>query len=196
MLDANYWQERYAQGQTGWDCSEPTPPIQDYFASQKLDAHTRILVPGCGNAHEARWLYEEMALPQVYLCDWAAAPLQAFAEACPDFPKEQLLNCNFFDLVEEPGYDYIVEQTFFCALAPSLRAQYAQKMAALLRPGGWLIGLLFDFPLTEEGPPFGGSSQEYRSYFEKYFEIHTLEACYNSIKPRAGRELFLRLRKV
>ena len=54
-----------------------------------------------------------------------------------------------------------------------------------------LVGLFFDFPLTESGPPFGGSHQEYMNTFEKWFDIRVLERCYNSIKPRSGNELFL-----
>lgn len=54
-----------------------------------------------------------------------------------------------------------------------------------------MVGLLFDFPLTEEGPPFGGSKSEYIVLFEPYFSIKTLEKAYNSIKPRENKELFL-----
>ena len=39
-----------------------------------------------------------------------------------------------------------------------------------------------DFPLTEEGPPFGGSLQHYTDLFEPYFHVNVLERSYNSIK--------------
>ena len=90
----------------------------------------------------------------------------------------------------EKKYDLIIEQTFFCALNPSLRDKYVEKMHELLNPKGKLIGLLFQFPLTEEGPPFGGSENEYIKLFSNNFKIRTLETAYNSIKPREGRELF------
>ncbi|MCK5638563.1 MAG: SAM-dependent methyltransferase, partial [Flavobacteriaceae bacterium] len=82
-------------------------------------------------------------------------------------------------------------QTFFCSLSPELRSNYVEKMASLLNDNGKLIGLLFDFPLTEEGPPYGGSLSEYMNSFSKEFNTITLERCYNSIKPRDGRELFI-----
>jgi len=44
-------------------------------------------------------------------------------------------------------------------------------MKELLNPKGKLIGLLFQFPLTEVGPPFGGSKEEYNSLFENDFDI-------------------------
>ena len=88
-------------------------------------------------------------------------------------------------------YDCIVEQTFFCSLHPDQRKHYAQKMLELLNPNGKIIGLLFNFPLTKNGPPYGGSKSEYIETFSKSFKIHTLKTSYNSIKPRMGRELFL-----
>ncbi|MDX1334071.1 MAG: SAM-dependent methyltransferase, partial [Robiginitalea sp.] len=96
---------------------------------------------------------------------------------------------DFFEFNEGP-FDLVLEHTFFCALPPDLRPQYAEKMAGLLKKGGKLAGLLFDFPLTEEGPPFGGSREEYLRLFEPFFEIRILEEARNSIPPRAGRELF------
>lgn len=94
---------------------------------------------------------------------------------------------DFFDL--DAHFDLVIEQTFFCAIHPSRRADYAKKMSEILHPKGKLVGLLFDFPL-DAGPPFGGSADEYRGYFEPFFTIKLMERAYNSIKPRDGREFF------
>jgi thiopurine S-methyltransferase len=64
-----------------------------------------------------------------------------------------------------------------------------------LSPGGKLAGLYFNFPLTQEGPPYGGSEEEYRKRFSAQFEIEKMYAAPNSIKPRAGRELWVEMRK-
>jgi len=88
-------------------------------------------------------------------------------------------------------YDLILEQTFFCALNPSLRKTYFEKTSSLLKLGGKLVGVLFDDVLNTDMPPFGGNKEEYLSYIGPSFKIKVLEPCYNSIKPRAGRELFI-----
>ena len=71
-----------------------------------------------------------------------------------------------------------------------MRTDYVQKMKSILKPNGKITGLLFQFPLTEVGPPFGGSKEEYIKLFQNDFEIKTLEIAHNSIKPRQGNELF------
>ncbi|MBC5992084.1 methyltransferase [Pontibacter cellulosilyticus] len=186
-FNAAYWQERYTQNNTGWDTGSITPPLKNYF-DQLQNKAIRILIPGCGNAYEAEYLFRN-GFENVYLVDVAPAPLRNFAQRVPEFPEEQLLHQDFFEL--EGKYDLIVEQTFFCALDPALRAAYTEKMASLLAPGGKLVGLLFDTTFQKPGPPFGGNREEYRTYFELYFNFILFETAYNSIPPRQGNELFI-----
>ena len=192
MLTSDYWQSRYQDNQIGWDAGSITTPIKNYFDAIS-DRTIKILIPGCGNAHEAAYLFEQ-GFTNVYLCDWASAPLENFAEKHPNFPKEQLICANFFDL-ELKGFDYIVEQTFFCAIQPDFRPNYAKQVAKLLKKGGKLVGLLFNETLNLEkaGPPFGGNIEEYRGYFEPYFSTVKIEPCLDSIKPRLGVELFVEM---
>ncbi|BDS12934.1 TPMT family class I SAM-dependent methyltransferase [Aureispira anguillae] len=194
MLTKEYWKDRYQTQQMGWDAGQITRPIKTYFDAVE-DKSVKILIPGCGNAHEAAYLFNQ-GFTNLYLCDWAQEPLDNFAQQHPSFPKEQLICANFFEL-EEKDFDYIVEQTFFCALTPSLRPQYALKMAQILKEGGLLVGLLFSaaLDLGREGPPFGGNKAEYIGYFEPYFSNLSIEPCLNSIPPRAGVELFIELTK-
>lgn len=186
LLNKTYWENRYQQGQTGWDAGKITTPLKAYI-DQLTDKNLKILIPGAGNAHEAAYLHHQ-GFTNIFVADIAKTPLQNFASKVPGFPKNNLLHDDFFNLTGT--YNLVLEQTFFCALEPSLRPKYAEKMHSLLDNGGKVAGLLFNFPLTAEGPPFGGDKDEYLGYFEKYFYIKTLEPCYNSIKPREGRELF------
>ncbi len=190
-FDETYWDNRYKNGTTGWDIGHISTPLKTYF-DQLEDRSLQILIPGGGNSYEAQYLFEK-GFQNVFVLDLSETALSNIQKRMPSFPKEQLIHQNFFDF--EGSFDLIIEQTFFCALHPSLRKAYAEKMHQLLQPKGKLVGLLFDFPLTEEGPPFGGSLQEYDSYFSPLFKIDLLERAYNSIPPRAGKELFLKLLK-
>jgi hypothetical protein len=71
-----------------------------------------------------------------------------------------------------------------------MRVDYVSKMHEIVNPKGKIVGLLFDFLLTEEGPPYGGSKDEYLTLFSEKFTIKTIERAHNSIKPRQNKELF------
>ena len=125
-----------------------------------------------------------------YLLDFAVEPLENFKIKNPDFPVSQLIQGDFFE--HQGKYDLIIEQTLFCAIDPILRLKYAKKISELLKPGGKLVGVLFNRNF-ESGPPFGGNKEEYLEYFSKYFSNIYMENCYNSVLPRKGSELFIQI---
>lgn len=185
-FDKAYWEHRYEENKTGWNIGYASPPIKKYI--EQLDNKSiSILIPGAGNSFEAELLWGK-GFTNTFVLDIAKQPLENLRNRVKDFPDEQLLNHDFFELNSK--FDLIIEQTFFCALNPDLRKQYVEKMYQLLKPNGKLVGLLFDFPLTESGPPFGGNKDEYEAIFSKYFKIKILERATNSIKERQGKELF------
>ncbi len=191
LLDAEYWEQRYQGNELGWDIGYPATPLKTYF-DQLTNKNLRILIPGAGNAYEAEYLHEQ-GFTNVHVIDLAPSALKNLQQRIPTFPEAHLTEGNFFDLNDQ--YDLIVEQTFFCALHPELRTEYAAHMHRNLRPEGKLVGLLFDDALNTEHPPYGGTPTEYLTYFEPLFHVHTFERCYNSIPPRSDRELFMILRK-
>lgn len=187
---ADYWNQQYVNHTTGWDIGYASPPIMEYFATIK-DKTLRILIPGGGYSWEAEQLWK-LGFKNVFLLDFSSKALDSFRSRVPGFPKQQLLEEDFFK--HDSIYDIIVEQTFFSSFDPSLREQYAHQVNGLLVSGGKLVGLLFNHQFNF-GPPFGGNKEEYLKLFQPFFYIKTMEVCNNSIKPRAGRELFVQLSK-
>ncbi|MGH1385360.1 methyltransferase [Kordia sp.] len=185
-----YWSQRYKDERTGWDIGAPSTPLKEYI-DQLENKNLKILIPGAGNAYEAEYLLQQ-GFTNVYILDISEIPLQEFQQRNPEFPAENLVCDDFF--THKDTYDLIFEQTFFCSFPPlpETRKKYAKHISELLKPNGKLVGLWFDFPLTGdlEKRPFGGSKEEYLSYFESYFKVKTLEKAHNSITPRAGNELF------
>ncbi len=192
-LDKDYWDKRYADQQTSWDVGSISTPLKEYI-DQLEDKNISILIPGCGNAHEAKYLLEN-GFSNITLIDISPTLVDAIREKLKAYDGNRLkVICgDFFELNET--FDLILEQTFFCALDPNLRQRYADKMFDLLKPGGKLVGLLFDRDF-DDSPPFGGSKAEYEKLFSQRFLIHNMEACNNSISRRAGTELFINFRKV
>ncbi len=192
-LNAKYWDDRYMDNDNPWDMGQVSPPLKAYF-DQLSNKEISILIPGAGNAYEAEYLVNAGFI-NVFVCDYAAIPLQNLAERCAKIKKENLLQEDFFKM-ENKKFDLIIEQTFFCAIDPSLRKHYFKKMNELLNTNGKLVGLLFnDMTLNDDKPPFNGNKEEYIEYFKDLFKIKVYETAYNSLKPRAGRELFINLVK-
>ena len=192
---AGFWQQRYEQDSIGWDMGQVSPPLKAYIDQLPESAKDQaILVPGAGNAYEVGYLHEQ-GFSNVTLVDFAPAPIKAFAERYPDFPAEHLICADFFELSpEQYQFDWVLEQTFFCAINPARRDEYVQKMSALLKPNGKLIGLLFNKDFGRQEPPFGGTKNEYQQRFAPYFVIDVMELSDNSHPARQGSELFIKMR--
>ena len=188
FLSEQFWNEHYLLTNTGWDIGHISTPLKEYF-DQLESKEIRILIPGCGNAYEAEYLFKQ-GFKNVFIIDIAEEPIRLFKKRVPEFPDDHIIQGDLFTHVGE--YDLIVEQTFFCAIDPSFRSRYAKKMSELLSSKGKLVGLLFAVHF-ENNPPFGGDLEEYNDVFKPYFRKIRIYPCYNSIEPRKDKELFVSL---
>lgn len=193
-LNKEYWNNRYLNQQISWDLGEVSPPIKAYI-NQIRNKNLKILIPGAGNAYEAIYLLKQ-GFTNITVVDFAEKPLADLALNLKSYDNKtyQLIYADFFDLQGE--FDLILEQTFFCAIHPSLRTKYVQQIYSLLNLKGKLVGLLFNTQFIFDGPPFGGSINEYQSLFHNNFQINKIEEAYNSVKPRLGTELFINFTKL
>lgn len=189
-LDGDYWSDRYNSGTAFWDLGEVSPPLKNYI-DQLQDKNIRILIPGCGNTYEADYLLK-IGFTDITVIDIAAPLVAQLKEKFKDNPNIKIILGDFFE--HEGAYDLVLEQTFFCAIDPSLRKDYVAKMNDVLAPNGKLVGVLFNRQFEEEGPPFGGTKIEYEPMF-KEFVFRTFEPCYNSFSKRKDSELFINLMK-
>ncbi len=188
ILNETYWDNRYKINDDRWDLGAVSTPIKSYF-DQLEDKTLKILIPGGGNSHEAEYAYLN-GFTNIFVVDLSKTALDNFKKRVPNFPETQLLHQNFFDLKET--FDIIIEQTFFCAINPKLRPNYVLQASKLLSSKGKIVGLLFNAPLNNDKPPFGGNTNEYNKHFTPYFSIDIMEPCYNSVESREDRELFVK----
>lgn len=190
FLSKDYWNNRYEADETGWDLKTISPPLKAYI-DQLTDKNISILIPGCGSGYEAEYLLKQ-GFQDVTVIDFAPLAVEKMKSYLSEYQFIKIICDDFFTHIGT--YDLILEQTFFCALDPSLRTKYVQKMSELLSENGKLVGLLFGVQF-QNNPPFGGSREEYLELFSSNFKINLLEPCYNSVKPRQGNELFFNFSK-
>ena len=190
-LGREFWDQRWVNSETNWDLGCPSPPIID-FLDTIVDLPERILIPGCGQAHETQYLIDRGA-KNVTLIDISPKACAILEDRFADEPNVSICCEDFFE--HQGRYDLILEQTFFCALDPELRRDYVTKMHQLLNSNGLLAGVLFGTTFEKKGPPFGGTLDEYKDLFAPSFVLERLLPCANSVKPRLGNELWITFRK-
>src|SRR4051812_42592186 len=98
-VNADYWNERWKNGETTWDMGSPSTPLKEYIDTLDpvKDKDMKILIPGCGNGYEAEYLFRK-GFTRVYVVDYAKKALEEFAKRVPDFPEDHLICDDFFEL--------------------------------------------------------------------------------------------------
>ncbi len=135
----------------------------------------------------------ELGFKQVYVCDWAESSFESLREKTDGFPEDHLICGDFFEISDR--FEMIIEQTFFCSIQPNRRNEYVKHASQLLEGNGLLTGLFFASQFQRQGPPFGGTEEEYRILFEPFFRVEMMKLSQNSILPRLGNELHFKMKK-
>ena len=148
-----FWEANYRQGQRRWELGGATPVFRRLAESGEF-APGRMIIPGAGLGDDGR-LFARHGF-QVTAVDFA--PTAARAMHARQDPAEPLviLQADWFDLPPRLNgvFDYVLEYVFIAAIDPAQRAAFADVVAALLRPGGTFIGLLWPIGTHSSGPPF------------------------------------------
>lgn len=190
-LDQSFWNERYLLNDIGWDLGQVSPPLKAYI-DQLSDKNQSILIPGCGNSYEAEYLLQN-GFTDITVIDIAPELVKRLKSKFRSNQNIEVVLGDFF--THKAEYNLVLEQTFFCALNPDLRKNYVNAMVDLLAEGGKLAGVLFNREFETQGPPFGGTYNEYLKLFGDAFNFRIFDPCYNSFSKRADAELFVILEK-
>ncbi|MBD2103256.1 methyltransferase domain-containing protein [Leptolyngbya sp. FACHB-261] len=185
--EATFWEPYYQQGTLRWDLGQAAPPLVELLQAAKPKPG-RAAVLGCGRGYDAL-LFADQGFEVVGFDFAPSAIAAATALAQAAGSSAQFLQRDIFELIPEfeNQFDYVVEHTCFCAIAPEKRPDYVRLVRTLLRPQGELLGLFFTHQ-RPGGPPFGVTSEEIQQYFRADFEILSLTPNLNSIPARQGEE--------
>lgn len=178
------WENRYQQGQTGWDLGGPSRAL-DHWLEQMEPG--RVLVPGCGHGHEIAVLVQSGH--RVTAVDIAPTPVQRLkAELAQKSLKAEVLQADLLHWEPEQAFDAVYEQTCLCALDTEHWAEYEQRLHRWIRPGGKLYALFMQTGRAG-GPPYHCDPIDMRTLFaEKRWHWPRLEAL-ELPRPNGNREL-------
>lgn len=197
---AEFWEQRYKSRDAGWDLGEATPPMVEFFSSERgPKPPARVLVPGCGRGHDALFL-AKLGF-NVVAVDFAKQALDSLRRRRRNLwiPPEKCKTARF-DILHLPdryhaSFDIIFEHTCFCAIDPSLRNHYAEMAAQVLVPGGLLVGLFYPFRDAAPGPPFPVTEIEMNIRFSVAFDLLSIETPASSVERRRGEERLIVMRR-
>jgi hypothetical protein len=179
----NYWENRYLKNDTPWDAGKVPKAIKEYLENTQDTG--RVLVPGCGSAHEVRAFAE--AGFDVLAIDFSPAAVKIAKQTLETW-HEVVIEGDFFSFkYDDRPFDIMYERAFLTALPRTLRTQYAKRIADLLRVGGQIIGFYF-YSEEEEGPPFGLKQGELSTMFGNTFTCVADKEVEDSVPFFAGRE--------
>ncbi len=191
-----FWDEKYLSENTGWDLDGPTPVFEKI---SKIISKGKVCILGCGRGYDAVMFAEnDFKVTAVDFAPEAVKSLKNLANK----KKENLavLQEDIFNLEEKFfGYfDYVIEQTCFCAIHPTRRLDYVQLVTNILKKNGRLIGLWLplDKKISEGGPPYGTSVNEVKSYFKDLWEVEREEFPELSVESRINREKLIIFKKL
>ncbi|MFN0038412.1 MAG: methyltransferase domain-containing protein [Burkholderiales bacterium] len=179
---ADFWDSRYRDQVTPWDAGKVPALLQRY--ADNITPGARILIPGCGSAHEAAYLARRGF--DVLAIDFSEAAIEVARKNLAGL-ENHLRVADFFDFDVGQPYDVIYERAFLCALPPRIWPQYGPRTAQLLRSGGELAGFFF-LRQTERGPPFGVTADALHALLDPHFALIEDQAVTDSIPVFQGGE--------
>lgn len=183
-----FWEELYARGEDGWELGRPAPPLVAHVEVTP-PPRGRVAVPGCGRGHDARYLasrgYDVVAFDFAPVALKEARALAAAGGVEVAFEERDVFTLG--DAYPE-AFDGVWEYTCFCAIDPVRRAEYVRTLAAILRPGGWLLACFFPVGPGAGGPPFPVDPDEVRRLLAPGFRLDRAFTPVASVPARRGRE--------
>lgn len=177
-----FWESRYRDNVIPWDAGKVPALLQEY--ARNLSRGARILIPGCGSAHEAAYLADKGF--GVLAIDFSPAAVEVARKNLAGF-RDTVRLADFFDFDFGQPFDVIYERAFLCALPRQMWGGYADRCAELLKPNGAIAGFFF-FADTPKGPPFGTSQAELDGLMQLRFDRVEDQPVMDSIEVFAGKE--------
>ncbi len=192
----SFWENIYLDNDAGWDLGSATPVFERVSEELKVG---KVCIVGCGRGYDAIMFAKKgFEVTAIDFADTAIGDLKKMAQENKVYVET--LKKNVFDIPHKyyGQYDYIIEQTCFCAINPNRRKEYEEMAFRLLKPNALLIGLWFPLNKSklDDGPPYGVSEKELKKIFSERWDKEKEEFPSDSIATRKNREKLIVFKKI
>ncbi|TFK86299.1 thiol methyltransferase 1 [Polyporus arcularius HHB13444] len=193
------WDEAWKVAATPWDAGKVQPPLKDLIDSRILDVPRggKALVPECGRGYDAVCIADGLGLETLGtdISPTAIEAAQEYLNATSPTSAVRYKVADFFAL--EGSFDLVYDYTFFVAIPPARRAEWGRQMAKLVKPGGYLVTIIFPIdPYTEVGPPFYVRPEHYDEVLGDGWTKVVDKVPENSLESHVNRERIVVRRKM
>ncbi|XP_065860848.1 probable thiol methyltransferase 2 isoform X2 [Euphorbia lathyris] len=155
------WERSWEQGLTPWDLGKPTPILLHLHRTCDLPKG-RALIPGCGSGYDVVAIASpERHVTGLDISDKAIEKAEELSSSLSNAKFFTFLKADFFSWSPPQLFDLIFDYTFFCAIEPEMRTEWALRIPDLLKPDGELITLIFPIDDHVGGPPYKVSVSDY-----------------------------------
>tara|TARA_Y100001970_G_C14133593_1_gene803073 strand:+ start:831 stop:1433 length:603 start_codon:yes stop_codon:yes gene_type:complete len=192
---ASFWEDIYLENDARWDLGGVTPVFERVSEEIRIG---KVCIIGCGRGYDAiMFAKKSFEVTAIDFADTAISDLKKMSqenEVYIETLKENVFNISF---KYHGQYDYVIEQTCFCAINPNRRKEYEEVVFQLLKPNALLIGLWFplDKSKLDGGPPYGVDTEEIENLFSKRWYKEREEFPSDSILTRKDREKLIVFKK-
>ncbi|TBU33212.1 thiol methyltransferase 1 [Dichomitus squalens] len=185
------WDEAWQKDVTPWDAGQLQPPLKELIESKRLPLPTtgRALVPGCGKGYDAICIAEGLGIETIGtdISETALKQAEDYTRSTGTTANVRYEVADFFAMKEQ--YDLVYDYTFFVAILPPRRPEWGRKMAEIVKPGGYLICLVFPIlDPTDTGPPFFVRPEHYDEVLGDGWEKVLDEVPKISMESHVGKE--------
>ncbi|TVT88734.1 thiopurine S-methyltransferase [Pseudomonas sp. RGB] len=189
-MEPKFWQERWARNQIGFHLPEVNPYLQRHWPKLALAEGAKVLVPLCGKSLDLMWLaslgYRVLG---VELSEQAVEAFFSEQGLVPRISQRGVFKVYQADLIEVWCGDFfaldaealadcsaLYDRAALIALPPLMRAQYAEHLNALLRPGCQGLLITLDYDQTQKaGPPFAVTDDEVKVLLGSHWTVQVVE---------------------
>ena len=198
ISEPEFWQDKYESDETPWDTGSTTPEI---IKSTNHLRNKKICIIGCGYSKDAIYLSKNRN--KVFAVDFASSPIEYLSEIKKQNNIEDLfpIKEDIFNLSSKYNkfFDIVIEYTCFCAISKNKRKDYVDVVSKILNKKAMFLALFFPTKKRDKdssGPPFYVNIDKVLPMFKEKFKIINLNFNPDSIKPRIGNEVFIKMQKL
>ncbi len=186
-MDERYWAERWQTGQTGFHQGRPNELLVEHH--HRIAGDRRVYVPLCGKAVDLLWLRDQghevtgservsLAIEQLFAelglvpttTTWEFFRLHLTPRLAIVEGDALLVDVDILGKV-----DAVYDRAALVALDPATQVVYVESLQRVLKPGGHILLVTFDYDQARlAGPPWALGAEAVQRLFGGWCSIEKL----------------------